>query len=150
LKLKYKNPAELRTPSLISLQNPSKVLTLGINNTIHNRYHQEFVRCQICSITRAVRCTYPCQFILLVAKMTHCAKTGGIAVPSSYPLGCCWIRFPVGRGNHNSGGFVTKRSTIPAVEAPVAVCVYIDFLISPPQKPFALFSRPVAGHSLVW
>jgi hypothetical protein len=48
----------------------------------------------------------------------------------------------VGRGNRNSGGFVTKRSTIPAVEAPVAVCVYIDFLISSAAKTIRIiFSR---------
>jgi hypothetical protein len=58
---------------------PFKVLTLRINNTIHNEYHQVFVTCQIRSITRAVGYTFPCQFILLVAKMTHGAKTGGIA-----------------------------------------------------------------------
>jgi hypothetical protein len=76
--VEVQKPGGIAPPSLIF---PLKVLTLRINNTIHNEYHQLFVICQICSMTRAVGCTFPCQFILLVAKMTHTAKTGGIAPP---------------------------------------------------------------------
>jgi hypothetical protein len=89
-KIHTSHPAELSLLFKILLIFPLNTLTLHINCTIHNGYHQEFVRCQICSITRAVRCTFPCRFILLVAKITHCAKTGGIADPFSYS--CVWCR----------------------------------------------------------
>ena len=85
-KIHSSQPPELRLFFWISLIFPLNTFTLHTNYTIHNRYHQEFVRCEICSITRAIGCTYPCELILVVAKMTHDNKTAGIAVPSSYAM----------------------------------------------------------------